>query len=365
MKNLAIEFKQGKLKLNISEINQPKEDEILIKIDYVGICGTDLQIINGLRPDTARILGHEGIGKIIAVGNKINNFQAKQSVVFNPVDPTNQNRILGHSYNGIFQNFFVMSHKDLQKGMLIKSKLDKTILGCLVEPLATVIYGFSLITKKIKPESIAVIGAGPIGLLNFLYAKLNICQQVILINKSENKLDWIKKNKFSQRQYLIKDTKDLVTKIMSITDNQGVDAIILCVPRSDGIKALNKAVKYIKTNGCINLVGGVSDKDNIRGSGFDLNSIRKANVCGRPITGMFKEITLNGKKIILTGHRGASTDHLKQAMIELNKNSKHYLKIITHILNPYQAIKVLNKISRLNIKKVDNKLFIKGVIKFN
>lgn len=361
MKNHSISFINNKLSFVENGIIQKEDKKLIIEILYAGICGTDLQIINGLRPDTANVLGHEAIGRVVTSNYK--KFKIGQYVIFNPVDPRNQNSILGHSYDGIFQKYFVVNDKRIESVVTLNRSFEDLISGVLVEPLATVIYGFSLISKKKKPRSVVVVGAGPIGLLNFIYCKKNVCEEVYLINKSADKLQWVFENGLSEKKYLIKNSHNLPNKLNKLTSNKGVDAILMCVPRSDGIKELNKAIKYIKNEGVINIVGGVSDGDHIKGSNFDLNSIRKANVCGNPSGGEHKHLIVNGKNVVFTGHRGTSRKHIGKAINELRRTDS-YLKIITHEFNPKQATRVLKRISGKRVRKIDGNLYIKGVIRF-
>lgn len=338
----------------------------LISIKYAGICGTDLQIINGKRPDTAMILGHEGVGTITSLRGALDHFKKNQTVVFNPVNPHDQNDILGHSKDGIFQKIFSIPISELDSHLFVPFTASNLINGCLVEPLGTVIYGFSLINKICHRGTIVIIGAGPIGMLNLIYAKAHQWKKVILINKSKDKIDWAIKNKFIGKQEGIVENDNTVSSVLRANSGQEVDAAILCVPRKSGVEALKKAINYVSHGGCINLVGGVSDGETLKNAkDFDLNSIRRANICGLPKKGKLVNISVSSsKKIWFTGHRGTSVEHLKKAMKEL-ANSILYTKIITHQFTPNQAASALNKLSHKRVRTIDDKLYIKGVIRFS
>jgi len=321
-------FKNNHLRFKQQIISSIKKGEILVKINYAGICGTDLDMLRNTRDDKAKILGHEGIGTVIEIGDEIISVNIGDKIVFNPVNPSNQDDILGHSKDGIFQNYYILSNKDLSQVLVLKENIDIQH-GALIEPLGTAVYGNELIDSRLKTKTIAIVGTGAIGLINAIYAK-SLSKSVFLINKSQKRLDFAIKNKIASRRNTLLDSDNLVDEIMKRTDNKGVDAVFLCTNREGALNALAKATKYVKEKGCINMVGGIQTGDSIPEIDYkDLNKIRRLNVCG--ITKKYAPLVKANKNklIYLTGHRGTSKKHLRTA-INLLKQNDIYLRVITH-----------------------------------
>ena len=71
---------------------------------FVGLCGTDIQVYRRGQDAVANILGHEGVGIVVAVGESVSSWKQGDAVVFNPVNPVNPDEILGLSYDGLLQS---------------------------------------------------------------------------------------------------------------------------------------------------------------------------------------------------------------------------------------------------------------------
>jgi len=83
-------------------------DDVMVSPRFVGLCGTDVQTYSGALAAAANVLGHEGVGVITAVGESVSSWSRGDAVVFNPVNPMDQNDILGHSFGGLFQEQFLI-----------------------------------------------------------------------------------------------------------------------------------------------------------------------------------------------------------------------------------------------------------------
>ena len=239
-----------------------------------------------------------------------------------------------------------------------------TKIAPLIEPLGTVIYGQSLVDQVCEQNTIAIVGAGAIGLTHVLYAKNKGIKKIYLINNSREKLDWVIKNKILTPQECFLDTDDLAKKILKKTYGKGVDAVYLCTPRESAKKVLSKALRYVKENGCIDLVGGFKNGDQIKElPSLDLNSIRRSNVCGNPKPGFVKkEILQNGKTVFLTGHRGTSKNNLSNAIKLLNEKPMQFQKLITHTFSFDEAADFLNRYLENDLNKKGQSTYIKGAL---
>lgn len=355
----------GKLSTKLVPTRKINDDEVLISIISVGICGTDLQILRKSRNDLAKLLGHEGIGIITKIGKNISQLALNQLVVFNPVNPNKQEEILGHSFEGIFQEKYIVNSKQIEWGLIqpLVIKLS-TKVAPLIEPLGTVIYAQELVDQVCNQESVVIVGAGAIGLAHVFYAKNKGIKKIFLVNRSKEKLDWVVQHGVLKPEECLLDSQNLVKEILEKTSGCGVDSVYLCTPRGSAKKVLIKALQYVRQEGCIDLVGGFKDGDEISDiPSLDLNSIRRSNICGVPSPGFVKKITLKNKKnIYLTGHRGTSKEVLDKAIKLLAKKRAFFSKLITHVFTLDEAASFLNQyIDGSTISEKETQ-YIKGII---
>jgi len=336
MHTALILLKHRKLVAKRIPTKTPAEKEILIHSLTAGICGTDVQIFNGARNDKAKILGHEGLGKIIKVGKNLPDSLIGKEVIFNPVNPNDQNDILGHSKDGIFQQKILFPARAIESGSIIPFDAKvPSLCAPFTEPLATVIYGQFLVNQVCFPKSIVIVGSGSIGILHAIYAKLHNISKILLVCNSVTRAKWITNRNILKPEETLINSPNLPKKIISNTNGVGADAVYLCTPRISAKAELQKSLKYVNKNGCIDLVGGFSEGDSIAElPGIDLNNIRRSNVCGKSAKGTFATLIVhNNKRVWLTGHRGTSKKHLTDSLEILKKHHSVFSKVISHVVS--------------------------------
>ena len=76
---------------------------MIIAPRFVRLCGTDIQIFRGARRVLASTLGHEGMGVVAEVGEMAEGWSPGDSVVFNPVNPSHPDEMLGYTFDSLFQ----------------------------------------------------------------------------------------------------------------------------------------------------------------------------------------------------------------------------------------------------------------------
>ena len=136
-----------KSRANLSTVSTPVcgSLDVMIAPRFVGLCGTDIQKFRGAREGKANILGHEGVGLITEVGDSVRGWYPGDAVVFNPMNPNNQDEILGNSFDGIFQERFLV--EDIESRSWLIHRIPSELLvpvGTLIEPIATAIYARDL-----------------------------------------------------------------------------------------------------------------------------------------------------------------------------------------------------------------------------
>jgi 2-epi-valiolone-7-phosphate 1-reductase len=327
----------GKIAIERVLTKRPGAGEILVAPLYAGICGSDLDLLRGTRPLGTHILGHEGVAEVVALGPGAATFSVGRHVTFLPNNPNDPTDILGVTYEGLFQQSLAVSPAALERGLLVPLGPGiPLICGPLLEPLATVLYGQHLLQPVGAPKSILIVGAGPIGLLNALYAQSQGCAQTFLVDISQTRLDWAVTRGIVAGDQVLLNSPHLLETLLERTAGHGVDAAYLCTPRSETRAVLQQALGLVREDGGISLSAGADSSEELPElPGVNLDGIRRANVCG-----VGREVkvceTRDGKKVWLTGHSGASAHYLQEAMRLLLNDSGSYARVISHVV-PYRA----------------------------
>ena len=187
----ALVFKEvGKLVFEQRPIPKIKDpDDVIIKVKRVGICGTDVKIMEGkhhFRPDT--VLGHEFCGEIVEVGSHVHHVKIGDRVsvdnnircgfcTFCRMGLTSQcveikQNAIGVMRDGGYAEYCLVPEKQCY---ILPDSLDDT-LGSQVETLATVVNGMNHL-QMLPYDYVLILGFGPIGYLFAQFAK-NIAAKV-------------------------------------------------------------------------------------------------------------------------------------------------------------------------------------------
>jgi len=204
---------EGEGKLTLKEVPVPKlerADQVLLKVDAVSICGTDVHIVEvppGYIATPNTILGHEFVGTVVEKGANVTHLDIGDRVVVNPNDycgvctycrknlPNECENIvaLGIHADGAFAEYCRVSGKVAYK---ISKDVPVEWAAC-AEPLACVINGTQKV--RVQPgETTAVIGAGPIGLIMAMMFKAAGAGKVIIAEKAPYRLEHARKMKIGR-----------------------------------------------------------------------------------------------------------------------------------------------------------------------
>jgi alcohol dehydrogenase len=217
--------------------------DAIVKIVKTTICGTDLHILKGDVPTCApgRILGHEGTGVIVEVGSGVTTFQKGDRVLISCITAcgrceycrrgmyshcTTGGWILGNVIDGTQAEYVRIPHADTSLYRLPEN-LDEEALVMLSDILPT---GFEcgVLNGKVAPgSSVAIVGAGPIGLAALLTAQFYSPADIIVIDLDENRLGVARQ--FGATATINASETDPVAAVMKLTENKGVDTAIEAV----------------------------------------------------------------------------------------------------------------------------------------
>jgi alcohol dehydrogenase len=217
--------------------------DAIVKITKTTICGTDLHILKGDVPSCqpGRILGHEGIGIVDKAGPVVTAFKPGDRVLISCISAcgkcvycrklmyshcTTGGWILGNSIDGTQAEFVRIPYADTSL-YRIPDGADEEALVMLSDILPT---GFEcgVLNGKVQPGStLAIVGAGPIGLAALLTAQFYAPAEIIMIDLDDNRLDVAKR--FGATAAVNSTDGKAVATIMKMTGERGVDTAIEAV----------------------------------------------------------------------------------------------------------------------------------------
>lgn len=217
--------------------------DVIVRISKTTICGTDLHILKGDVPEVipGRILGHEGVGIVEETGAQVSNFKKGDHVLISCITSCAQCEyckkgmyshclqggwILGHLIDGTQAEYVRIPYAD-NSLYRIPEGMDEEALVMLSDILPT---GFEcgVLNGQIAPgDTVAIVGAGPIGLATLLTAQFYSPADIIMIDIDDNRLEVSKK--FGASRTMNNNKEHVVEKIMQLTGNKGVDTAIEAV----------------------------------------------------------------------------------------------------------------------------------------
>lgn len=280
MKALVLES-QGRLIKKECPVRVPGPDELLIKTEAATICTSDL---NDIKHDSfgieyPMIMGHEGAGRVAAVGANVTGFSVGDRIAAHPVMPCgvcadclrglphlcNNMEHLGINREGVFAEYFCIRADRARK---ISDAMDYD-LASLMEPVSVCIE--ALERAKVKAGgTVLIIGDGPFGIIMTKLLKAYEPARVIVTGRHPFRLA------MAGVDYVIneRETPDVVEMVYKLTNGTGVSNAVLCVGTE---QAVNTAIACLKARGTLSVFSAVSPMPVI-----DLFRVhvKELNICG-------------------------------------------------------------------------------------
>jgi len=258
-------------RMTVEEVPKPKAEKggLLVRVEACAICGSDVRTFwhGSAHVKPPRILGHEVAGVVTEVGEGVSDYCVGEAVTVAPaigcgeceycrLGNTNMCanlETIGFEFDGGFAEFMAVPAKAVRQGHVnrIPPGLDFEE-AALAEPLACCINGQSFLGIGLG-QSVAIIGAGVIGLFHAELALLKGASRVFLID--------IVPERLQHAATLVKgvtvidgSATDPVKEILSQTGGLGVSASIVACPAGE---AQNQALQMTSPRGRISLFGGL------------------------------------------------------------------------------------------------------------
>lgn len=255
----------GKMGFVERDIPRPGRDEVLVKLEYVGICGSDLHYYESgaigdyvVKPPF--VLGHEPGGRVVEVGEDVRHLKVGDRVALEP------GKTCGHcefcrrgEYNlcpdvvffatppvdGVFQEY--VAHEAALCFKLPENV--STLEGALIEPLAVGFHAANQGGAHIGQTAV-VMGAGCIGLCSMMALKAEGVSRVYIVDVMQKRLE--KALELGADGVINAAEEDAVAKVMELTSSRGADLII---ETAGSEKTSQQSVAMAKKGSTIVLVG--------------------------------------------------------------------------------------------------------------
>ena len=235
-------------------VRSPGQGEVLVKVAYCGICGTDMNIWRGTDRSASDIVpGHEYCGTIAAVGEGVDSFHISDRAAIDPNIPCgtceycrcgrinlcDHLQALGVDIDGGFEEYCIVPQTQLFR---IPDSMSFEE-AALIEPLACALNGINRMPIRLG-DDVLILGGGPMGLLMLQLASMKGAGRVVLCEKMEGRRNLGKK---LGADYCIED----LSQTESVLGGRP-DAVIECIGSP---KTQSAAFDLVKKGGKVQLFG--------------------------------------------------------------------------------------------------------------
>lgn len=345
------------LRLIEKPVPVPKKAEVLVRVDAIAICATDLDVISSGPPAMIQggapfnknfTPGHEYMGTVAALGPGVDEFKIGDRVTveihagcgqckrcrmgmytscLNYGDVDKGHRANGFTSDGGFAEFAINNINTLIK--ISDDMTDEE--ATLVVTAGTSMYGLTELGGLVAGESVVVIGPGPIGLLGAAVAKALGASPVILTGTRDNRL---KTGLELGADYAVNVTReDPVEAVRRLNGGKGVDYVIEC---SGAPNAINEAGRMLNRGGKMCLAAFPHDPALI-----DVAHLVRNNIYIYGIRGEGRSATHRAQAFMAAKRFDATKIHTHTFMMEDLPTALHYARDRVE-----DAIKVVVKMPR-------------------
>jgi threonine 3-dehydrogenase len=253
------------LRLDEVPVPQPGEDEVLVRVEAASVCGTDLHIHKWDEWSQQRIappltLGHEFAGTVVAIGKNVRHVQEGEYVSAEShvtcgmcfhcrtgqAHMCEQTRILGVDRNGAFAEYVAVPESVIWKND--RSKLPPEI-ATLQEPFGNAVFATG--SQDLAGRSVAVLGAGPIGLFTIGIAHASGAAAVLAADRTPFRLA-LASAMGASNTLNVQETDDVPGWFREQNEGFGVDIVF---EMSGSPRAITDAFKIVRNGGRVILFG--------------------------------------------------------------------------------------------------------------
>jgi L-iditol 2-dehydrogenase len=259
----------GELRLEERPAPEPGPGEAVLEIAACGLCGTDLRIESGQHraygEADGRVPGHEIAGTIVAVGDGLDLAEGTPAFVApnvgcgvcrscraGRVNLCENPSALGITRDGGFADRLLLGADLVGQGNVLPVSDGADLAAvALAEPLACALRGSAAVSIR-EGDVVLIAGAGPIGLMHLLVARLADPQTIVVSEPSAERR--AEAQRFGADRTVDPDAEDLADVVAEVSGGRGADVVITATPVA---VAQRQALELAAPAGRINFFGGL------------------------------------------------------------------------------------------------------------
>lgn len=273
----AIFYEKHKILIEDVNIKEPKEDEVLVKVKYCGVCGTDVHIYEGAKGSTdvnpPRILGHEFSGCVEKIGSKVTKVKVGDKVAIDPNDYCNNcyhcNNARKHLCDsmtavGVSLDGGFAEYATVKENLVFKVPDNVSYeSAAMTEPISCCLHGIDLMDIK-QGDTVMVVGTGNIGLIMIQLLKYSGAVNIIAVEPVEKRRERAKKY---GANVVIDPINDNTENILKENNIFNIDKVIDCAGK---IQTAEYSIKYAGKGATVMLFGLTGPDDELKIKPFEL-----------------------------------------------------------------------------------------------
>jgi alcohol dehydrogenase len=218
--------------------------DVIVRVDTATICGTDLHILKGDVPECkpGTVLGHEAVGTVVEAGSAVTGLQIGDHVLVSCVSACGRCRfckegrygqcsggggwIFGHLIDGLQAEYARVPFADTSLYKVPVGLTDEQVL--FLSDIMPTSFEVGVLNGQVRPgDTVAIVGAGPIGLAAIMTAKLYTPGRIVAIDLSDARLASAKE--FGADVTINNGQEDAVKKVFELTGGLGADVAMEAV----------------------------------------------------------------------------------------------------------------------------------------
>ncbi|KAJ6140013.1 hypothetical protein N7471_006499 [Penicillium samsonianum] len=225
----------------LPEIQSPTD--AIVQMNHTSICGTDLHILKGDVPtvEPGRILGHEGVGAIVSVGSAVTDFFVGDNVLISCITscgtcaPCRKGMnshcatggwVLGNVIDGTQAEYVRIPHA-INSLYKLPGNIDPAEMAGFSDAFPTGMECGTLNANVQPGKSVAIVGAGPVGIAAMLTSKLYSPYPIVVLDKENKRLELARK--LGADQVINVDAFNAMEELDSVVDGKGFDCVMEAV----------------------------------------------------------------------------------------------------------------------------------------
>ncbi len=291
-------------RISVEDVPDPRPGpgELLLRVGAAAICYSDIRVYRGLKKARPGVIpGHETAGVIVEAGEGVSQFRPGERVAICPIlacghcpfclqgkrNRCLSRKTLGYEENGGLAEYMLVPRELLALGHVFPVPEGLSLeTAALMEPLACVLD--SLETCRVVPgSSLLVVGAGPMGLLHLMLARVMGAGPVIVSEPDAGRRDYARR--FGASLILDPGDGNVAEAVMEATGGLGADAVVVTAGLPE---VLEPSLELVRLQGSLSLFGGFPPETHVP---LDPNIIHY-------------------RELALTGSQNATTDQYRRAL---------------------------------------------------